>query len=146
MIGEYWPTGSAWQATTAPGGAVVTFDSEIQAKYYAEHGVVVTEAEAKVSENAATEWITGAKALLRNIEDALTEAGRLKMLYEDNDLLALTLSTPDDENVPGMGVSKLRSIAIGSLLQDVVAFLSEPTVGEGGMTLPTRRKVIVQRD
>ncbi|MEI8306083.1 MAG: hypothetical protein WCF99_03350 [Chloroflexales bacterium] len=114
------------------------FPSEIAARAFV--------AAVTVAQPAALEWITGAKALLRTFEAMLAEAGRLRTLYEDNDLLDLTLATPDGENVPGMGVTKLRSIAIGSLLQDVVLFLSEPTVGEGGMTLPTRRKVIVQRD
>jgi hypothetical protein len=98
--------------------------------------------------NAAAEWATGAKALLRALETTLTEALRLEMIYVGNDLYELTLATPSDAAVPGMDMLPIRSIAIGALMQDLMAFLAEATTGNppAGLTLPTRRTVIVERD
>jgi hypothetical protein len=97
---------------------------------------------------AAAEWYAASRALLRQLETLLAEAGRLKMVYEDNDLYGLVTATPANTNVPGMNVSVLRSIAVGALMQDLEQFLSVAAVGNpaSGLPLPIRRAVIGKRD
>jgi hypothetical protein len=97
---------------------------------------------------AAYDWYVGAKATLSQFETMLAEAGRLKMLYEDSKLYELVLATPAGATVPGMGVSVIRSIEVGSLMQDLFLFLSQATVGDppAGLPMQTRRAVITSRD
>ena len=47
---------------------------------------------AMASINAAGEWYGSARSLLRQIESLLAEASRLRMIYEDNNLLTLILA------------------------------------------------------
>jgi hypothetical protein len=96
---------------------------------------------------AAMTWASGVSKMIRDLETLLAEANKLKIIYDDNDLFDLVVATPDGSIVPGMSMTKLRSIIIGSLMQDLDVFLSQDTVGNppNGIPMPIRRKVITQR-
>lgn len=130
--------GETW--LVAVGEAVYPFSDETTAQAFAALAQRAT---------AGYEWFSGARQLLRLMEQLLTEANRLKMIYEDTGLFDLVLGTPTGHPVPGMGVSVLRSVAVGALMQDLFLFLAQPVVGDPptGLPLPaTRRSVITQRD
>ena len=95
----------------------------------------------------AQEWYAGVKALFRQLETLLAEAGRLELVYNSNGLFDLTMATPTGTNVPGMNVPALRSLVVGSLMQNLSVFLDEAVVVQGVTTgLPTRRAAIGKRD
>ena len=102
---------------------------------------------ARESITAAAEWYNGVKALFRQLETLLAEAGRLELVYNSNGLFDLTMATPTGTNVPGMNVPALRSLVVGSLMQNLSVFLDEAVVVTGITSgLPTRRAAIGKRD
>jgi hypothetical protein len=137
---------------TAPGSMpgyavpsqVYTFATEAAAQAFA--------AAVALSAAAAAEWVVGARQVMRQFETLMTEASRLEVVYIDNqlfDLVTATLAATAGDGVPGMGVSALRSVAIGALMQDLKAHLAEDVAGNpptGMLTGITRRSVISKRD
>jgi len=116
-----------------------TFTSEADANTFA--------AIARESISAASEWYNRVKALFRQLEGLLAEANSLALIYNSNELFALTTATPANTNVPGMNVPALRSLVVGSLMQNLSTWLDEYVVVEGITTgLPTRRAAIGKRD
>jgi hypothetical protein len=128
----------------APAAQVYTFATEAAAQAFA--------AAVALSAAAAAEWVVGARQVMRQFETLMTEASRLEVVYIDNqlfDLVTATLAATAGDGVPGMGVSALRSVAIGALMQDLKAHLAEDVAGNpptGMLTGITRRSVISKRD
>jgi hypothetical protein len=103
---------------------------------------------ARESITAASEWYSGVRDLFRDLEKLMGKAAQLEAIYNANNLYPLVVATPSGLNVPGMGVSALRSIAVGALMQDLNMWLDAVVVGNpaAGVALPVRRTVIGKRD
>lgn len=127
-------------------GAIVTIGADTYT--FPDEAAATAFATAAARSAAAADWYAGSKTVLRQFEQLLAEAGRLKMLYEDSKLYDLVLATPAGATVPGMGVTVRRSIEVGSLMQDLFLFLSQATVGDppAGVPMQSRRAVITSRD
>jgi hypothetical protein len=97
---------------------------------------------------ALVEWSNRAHNLLRQMEGLLSEAGLLRVMYEDNHLLALLMALPPGALAPGVGLGLARLLSIGCLFQDLTLFLSSDVVGVPPAPIPlgTRRVVITLRD
>jgi hypothetical protein len=105
-------------------------------------------ATAASSTAALVEWATRAKQLLRQMEGLLAEAGLLRVMYDDNELLPLLLATPQGAPMPGIGLPLRRLLGIGCLFQDLTAFLAQNVVGVPPAPIPlgVRRVVMTLRD
>ena len=102
---------------------------------------------ARESITAASEWYSDVRSLFRQLETLLAEAGRLELVYNSNDLFNLTMATPANTNVPGMNVPALRSLVVGSLMQNLSSWLDETVVVTGITSgLTSRRAAIGKRD
>jgi hypothetical protein len=97
---------------------------------------------------ALVEWVSRAKALLRQIEELLAQAGTLRVLYDDNQLYELLMATPQTSLMPGVGLSLPRVLSLGCFFQDITVFLGEDLVGvpPAPILLGKRRAVITLRD